>query len=87
MPESDVSLELSSVCVVDAQGKIVREVKVASEPEALVAFFAEFARRPTKPQPRLLKSPQPSLYLEVPCEPRAVVQVTRDYPCLVLDWV
>ena len=26
----DVSLEFSSVCVVDAQGKIVREVKVAS---------------------------------------------------------
>jgi transposase len=36
----DVSLELSHVCVVDAQGKIVREKKVASEPEALVAFFA-----------------------------------------------
>src|SRR3984957_10279959 len=36
----DVSLGLSSVCVVDAQGKIVRETKVASEPEALVAFFA-----------------------------------------------
>ena len=35
----DVSLELSSVCVVDAQGKIVREAKVASEPESLVAFF------------------------------------------------
>jgi hypothetical protein len=35
----DVSLELSSVCVVDAQGKIVKEVKVASEPEALVSFF------------------------------------------------
>ena len=34
------SLELSSVCVVDAQGKIVRETQVASEPEALVAFFA-----------------------------------------------
>jgi hypothetical protein len=33
-------LELSSVRVVDAQGKIVRETKVASEPEALVAFFA-----------------------------------------------
>ena len=30
----DVSLELSSVCVVDAQGKIVREAKVTSEPEA-----------------------------------------------------
>ena len=36
----DVSLELSSVCVVDAPGKIVWETKVASEPEALVAFFA-----------------------------------------------
>ena len=35
----EVSLELSSVCVVDAQGKIVREAKVASEPESLVAFF------------------------------------------------
>jgi len=35
----DVSLEQSSVCVVDATGRIVREVKVASEPEALVRFF------------------------------------------------
>jgi transposase len=35
----DVSLELSSVCIVDAQGKIVKEAKVASEPEALVTFF------------------------------------------------
>jgi transposase len=35
----DVSLELSSVCVVDALGKIVKEAKVASEPEALVSFF------------------------------------------------
>ena len=33
----DVSLEFSSVCVVDAQGKIVREVKVASEPEQLAS--------------------------------------------------
>jgi transposase len=32
----DVSLECSSVCVVDASGKIVREMKVASEPEALI---------------------------------------------------
>ncbi|MGY4382844.1 hypothetical protein ACVWZ3_010547 [Bradyrhizobium sp. i1.3.6] len=35
----DVSLELSSVCVVDAQGKILREAKVASEPGALVELF------------------------------------------------
>ena len=35
----DVSLERSSVCVVDATGRIVREAKVASEPEALVDFF------------------------------------------------
>ena len=35
----DVSLGLSSVCVVDATGRIVREAEVASEPEALVAWF------------------------------------------------
>jgi transposase len=35
----DVSLELSSVCVVDGTGKIVRETKVASEPENLVGWF------------------------------------------------
>ena len=35
----DVSLKLSSVCIVDTSGKIVRETKVASEPEALIAFF------------------------------------------------
>jgi transposase len=37
----DVSLELSSICVVDGRGKIVKEAKVASEPEALVCFFKE----------------------------------------------
>ena len=35
----DVSLELSSLCVLDVTGKVVREAKVASEPEALVAFL------------------------------------------------
>ena len=37
----DVSLECSSVCVVDATGKIVREDKVASEPEALIGWFRQ----------------------------------------------
>jgi transposase len=35
----DVSVESSSVCVVDADGKIVGEAKVLSEPEALIAWF------------------------------------------------
>jgi transposase len=35
----DVSLECSTVCVVDASGKILREARVASEPEALIAWF------------------------------------------------
>jgi transposase len=35
----DVSLECSSVCVVDGSGKILREAKIASEPVALLAWF------------------------------------------------
>jgi transposase len=35
----DVSLECSSVCVIDATGQIVREAKVASEPEVLIGWF------------------------------------------------
>ena len=35
----DVSLELSSICVVDATGKIIKESKVTSDPAAFVAFF------------------------------------------------
>lgn len=39
----DVSLEFSSVCVVDAEGRVVREAKVLSEPEALIGWFAAHA--------------------------------------------
>ena len=35
----DVSLESASLCVVDAAGRIVRETKVASEPEVLINWF------------------------------------------------
>jgi transposase len=35
----DVSLECSSVCVVDVNGNILREARVASEPGALIAWF------------------------------------------------
>lgn len=35
----DVSLDTVSVCIVDGTGKIVREAKVATEPDALVSWF------------------------------------------------
>ena len=35
----DVSVKETSVCIVDDTGKIVREVKVASEPEALLSVL------------------------------------------------
>ena len=35
----DVSVKDTSICIVDDTGKIVREVKVASEPEALLAVY------------------------------------------------
>ena len=35
----DVSVKETSVCIMDETGKIVREVKVASEPEALLSVL------------------------------------------------
>ena len=37
----DVSVKDTSVCIVDDTGKIVREVKVASEPEALLTVLRD----------------------------------------------
>src|SRR5262245_35001880 len=39
----DVSIKETSICIVDDAGKIVREVKVASEPEALLAVLKNLA--------------------------------------------
>src|SRR3954464_10764826 len=35
----DVSLATSSVCILDATGRVVQEINVPSEPKALAAFF------------------------------------------------
>ena len=37
----DVSLEMTSICIVDADGVVMKEAKVASEPDDLVAFFEQ----------------------------------------------
>ena len=44
----DVSLEHSSVCILDASGRIIREAKVASEPEAVATFLAGLGLRLTR---------------------------------------
>jgi hypothetical protein len=41
----DVSVKETSVCIVDDTGRIVREVKVASEPEALLPVLTNPACR------------------------------------------
>ena len=44
----DVSLESSSLCVVDATGRIVREAKIVTEPEALVGWFHRLGVEPKR---------------------------------------
>src|SRR3974390_3087559 len=39
----DVSVNETSICIVDGAGRIVRETKVASEPEALLAVLKNAA--------------------------------------------
>jgi hypothetical protein len=41
----DVSVKQTSICIVDDTGRIVREVKVASEPEALLKVLGNQAYR------------------------------------------
>jgi transposase len=41
----DVGLEETSVCVVGKDGQSVREIKVATEPEAIRSVLKEFADR------------------------------------------
>src|SRR5579863_7960623 len=41
----DVSVKETSICIVDDTGKIVREVKVASEPDALLSVLKNLAYR------------------------------------------
>ena len=41
----DVSVNETSICIVDEAGRIVREVKVASEPDALLALLTNPAYR------------------------------------------
>jgi len=35
----DISVKETAICIVDENGKVVRETKVTTEPEAIIAFL------------------------------------------------
>jgi transposase len=37
----DVSIKETSVCIIDGTGRVVREVKVPTEPEAILAVLSD----------------------------------------------
>jgi hypothetical protein len=63
----DVSVKDTSVCIMDDTGKIVREVKVPSEPKALLKVLTNPSYRPPVPQAAkgeastVKNSPDPSI--------------------------
>ena len=50
----DVSVKETSVCIVDDAGNVVREVKVTSEPEALLAVLSNPAYRFKRALPAMI---------------------------------
>jgi len=58
----DVSLEASHICVVDAQGKILKEAKVLSEPDALIAWFVAYGAPMTRISESYLRGFCPTLF-------------------------
>ena len=39
----DVSIKETSVCIVDSTGQVIRELKVATKPETILAVLADAA--------------------------------------------
>jgi transposase len=65
----DVSVKDTSICIVDDTGKIVREVKVASEPEALLAVL----KNPAYHFKRIGLEAGPNVAMAVQCSRRSRV--------------
>jgi hypothetical protein len=62
----DVSVKETSICIVDDAGEIVREVKVASEPEALLAVLTNLAYASGQMRYELSREPDSDEALSVP---------------------